>query len=46
MGRALHPVAQRALRVGKRVHTETGIDRAGASLVSVALDRAAAATGP
>jgi glutamyl-tRNA reductase len=33
-------VAQRALRVGKRVHTETGIDRAGASLVSVALDRA------
>jgi glutamyl-tRNA reductase len=41
VGRALHPVAQRALRVGKRVHTETGIDRAGASLVSVALDRAA-----
>ena len=34
VGRALHPVAQRALRVGKRVHTETGIDRAGASLVS------------
>src|SRR5688500_7192577 len=40
VGRALHPVAQRALRVGKRVHTETGIDRAGASLVSVALARA------
>jgi glutamyl-tRNA reductase len=40
VGRALHPVAQRALRVGKRVHAETGIDRAGASLVSVALDRA------
>jgi glutamyl-tRNA reductase len=40
VGRALHPVAQRALRVDKRVHTETGIDRAGASLVSVALDRA------
>jgi len=40
VGRALHPVAQRALRVGKRVHSETGIDRAGASLVSVALDRA------
>jgi glutamyl-tRNA reductase len=39
VGRALHPVAQRALRVGKRVHSETGIDRAGASLVSVALDR-------
>ena len=40
VGRSLHPVAQRALRVGKRVHAETGIDRAGASLVSVALDRA------
>jgi glutamyl-tRNA reductase len=46
VGRALHPVAQRALRVGKRVHTETGIDRAGASLVSVALDRAEARLGP
>jgi glutamyl-tRNA reductase len=38
VGRALHPVAQRALRVGKRVHAETGIDKAGASLVSVSLD--------
>jgi glutamyl-tRNA reductase len=46
VGRALHPVAQRALRVGKRVHTETGIDRAGASLVSVALDRAEERGGP
>ena len=46
VGRGLHPVVQRALRVGKRVHTETGIDRAGASLVSVALDRAAARLGP
>ncbi|MGY1801956.1 glutamyl-tRNA reductase [Blastococcus sp. SYSU D00922] len=45
VGRALHPVAQRALRVGKRVHTETGIDRAGASLVSVALDRAEQSIG-
>ena len=45
VGRTLHPVAQRALRVGKRVHTETGIDRAGASLVSVALDRAAERIG-
>jgi glutamyl-tRNA reductase len=45
VGRVLHPVAQRALRVGKRVHTETGIDRAGASLVSVALDRAEARIG-
>ena len=40
IGRELHPIAQRALRVGKRVHSETGIDKAGASLVSVALDRA------
>jgi glutamyl-tRNA reductase len=46
VGRTLHPVAQRALRVGKRVHAETGIDRAGASLVSVALDRAEARGGP
>ncbi|WP_040338607.1 glutamyl-tRNA reductase [Candidatus Blastococcus massiliensis] len=45
VGRALHPIAQRALRVGKRVHAETGIDRAGASLVSVALDRAEARIG-
>ena len=27
----LHDLAQTALRVGKRVHAETGIDRAGAS---------------
>jgi glutamyl-tRNA reductase len=39
VGRELHPIAQRALRVGKRVHAETGIDKAGASLVSVALER-------
>lgn len=41
-GRILHELAQQALRVGKRVHTETGIDRAGASVVSVALHRAKA----
>jgi glutamyl-tRNA reductase len=40
IGSVLHDLAQSALRVGKRVHTETGIDRAGASIVSVALDRA------
>ncbi|WP_029433542.1 glutamyl-tRNA reductase [Blastococcus sp. URHD0036] len=40
VGRELHPVAQHALRVGKRVHSETGIDKAGASLVSVSLDHA------
>ncbi|WP_149361686.1 glutamyl-tRNA reductase [Lolliginicoccus suaedae] len=39
-GRVVHELAQHALRVGKRVHTETGIDSAGASVVSVALDRA------
>ncbi len=39
VGRELHALAQHALRVGKRVHSETGIDKAGASLVSVALDR-------
>lgn len=38
VGRTLHELAQRALSVGKRVHTETGIDAAGASVVSVALD--------
>jgi glutamyl-tRNA reductase len=40
VGSVLHELAQTALRVGKRVHTDTGIDRAGASIVSVALDRA------
>ncbi|MDT5012706.1 MAG: glutamyl-tRNA reductase [Mycobacterium sp.] len=40
VGRVLHDLAQRALSVGKRVHTETGIDAAGASVVSVALGMA------
>ena len=44
-GRVLHELAQQALRVGKRVHAETGIDAAGASVVSVALDRAAVILG-
>jgi glutamyl-tRNA reductase len=44
-GRTLHELAQHALRVGKRVHSETGIDRAGASVVSVALDRARTVLG-
>jgi glutamyl-tRNA reductase len=38
VGRLLHELMQQALRVGKRVHTETGIDRAGQSVVSAALD--------
>ncbi len=45
VGSVLHDLAQTALRVGKRVHSETGIDRAGASIVSVALDRAEAVLG-
>ncbi len=44
-GRELNGVVQRALRVGKRVHTETGIDRSGVSLVSVALDEALGVVG-
>ena len=50
VGRILHDLAQRALSVGKRVHSETAIDAAGASVVSVALDiaasRLAGAGGP
>jgi len=41
VGRILHELAQRALAVGKRVHAETSIDAAGASVVSVALHVAA-----
>src|SRR3978361_1219136 len=40
VGRTLHELAQRALAVGKRVHSETGIDAAGASVVAVALGMA------
>lgn len=45
VGRVLHELAQRALSVGKRVHTETGIDAAGASVVSVALGIASTQLG-
>jgi glutamyl-tRNA reductase len=45
VGSVLHDLAQTALRVGKRVHSDTGLDRAGASIVSVALDHAAAVLG-
>src|SRR3954465_7262640 len=38
--RVLIELVQQALRVGKRARNETGIDRAGASLVSVGLGRA------
>jgi glutamyl-tRNA reductase len=40
-GRLLHELMQQALRVGKRAHAETGIDRAGQSVVSAALTLAA-----
>jgi glutamyl-tRNA reductase len=43
VGRILHDVVQQALRVGKRIHTETSIDAAGASVVSEALAAACAA---
>jgi glutamyl-tRNA reductase len=43
VGHTLHEVVQQALRVGKRVHTETAIGAAGASVVSEALAAAAAA---
>lgn len=45
VGRTLHELAQQALRVGKRVHTSTGIDTAGASVVSEALADAATELG-
>ncbi|MEV6602276.1 glutamyl-tRNA reductase [Actinoplanes sp. NPDC051346] len=44
-GRLLHELMQQALRVGKRAHAETGIDRAGQSVVTAALDVAASAFG-
>ncbi|MEV4760746.1 glutamyl-tRNA reductase [Micromonospora sp. NPDC049559] len=40
-GRLLHELLQQALRVGKRAHAETGIDRAGQNVVTAALDVAA-----
>ncbi len=44
-GRVLHELFQTALRVGKRVHAETGIDEAGQSLVTVGAERAGEALG-
>ncbi len=52
LGRALADLGSHALRTGKRAHAETGIDQAGASLVSVGLAvaagrlRGAAGAGP
>jgi len=46
MGATLHELVQSALRAGKRVHTETGIDAAGASLVGAGLALGEVALGP
>ena len=46
VGRSLHDLAQKALHTGKRVHSETLIDEAGASMVSVAIDEAIGALNP
>jgi len=40
VGRVLNDLTQTALRVGKRAHSETGLDREGQSLVTAALDLA------
>jgi glutamyl-tRNA reductase len=44
-GRVTNELAQHALRVGKRAHSETGIDEAGRSLVSIGLGLAGARLG-
>ncbi|MFI7410873.1 glutamyl-tRNA reductase [Streptomyces sp. NPDC049627] len=43
-GRLMNDLFQQALRVGKRAHSETGIDRAGQSLVTFGLEQLAAGT--
>ncbi|EST31511.1 hypothetical protein N566_20645 [Streptomycetaceae bacterium MP113-05] len=45
-GRLLNDLFQQALRAGKRAHTETGIDRAGQSLVTFGLETLAALAAP
>ncbi|MFD8148812.1 glutamyl-tRNA reductase, partial [Streptomyces sp. NPDC059708] len=40
-GRLINDLFQQALRVGKRAHSETGIDRAGQSLVTFGLEQLA-----
>lgn len=45
-GPTLHELFQKALRVGKRAHSETAIDQAGRSLVTVGLESAVTAVGP
>ncbi|MGP4044666.1 glutamyl-tRNA reductase [Streptomyces sp. 2A115] len=43
-GRLLNDLFQQALRVGKRAHSETGIDRAGQSLVTFGLEQLSSGT--
>ncbi|MFG2895332.1 glutamyl-tRNA reductase [Streptomyces sp. NPDC048248] len=43
-GRLLNDLFQQALRVGKRAHSETGIDKAGQSLVTFGLEQLAGGT--
>ncbi|HKS48366.1 MAG TPA: glutamyl-tRNA reductase [Amycolatopsis sp.] len=45
VGRTLHELIQTTLRVGKRVHSETGLDQLGASVVAEALATAGELTG-
>jgi glutamyl-tRNA reductase len=45
VGPALNTLFQQALRVGKRSHAETDIDKAAPSLVTAALDRARGSVG-
>jgi glutamyl-tRNA reductase len=45
-GRLLHELMQQALRVGKRAHAETDIDRAGQSVVTAALAYGQESVGP
>ncbi|GGO89689.1 glutamyl-tRNA reductase [Wenjunlia tyrosinilytica] len=44
-GRALNDLFQQALRVGKRAHSETGIDKAGQSLVTFGLEQLSGVVG-
>jgi glutamyl-tRNA reductase len=44
-GRTLHELFQKSLKVGKRAHSETGIDEAGQSLVTVGLEHATVELG-
>jgi glutamyl-tRNA reductase len=46
VGGALNTLFQQALRVGKRAHAETGIDRVSVSLVESGLEHAARTLGP